>query len=151
MVLEWIPLLVTPVLQTIDMKVKVLVVESRLTLCDSMDCGLLGSSVHGILWARILEWVHSLLQGSSQSGDQTWVSCIAGRFFTMWATREAQDYRAGAEEFVSHMGLVRDQPFEVTWHQQGLTAESDDIVTRTRLGTSSFQLWFRKMSRSCSL
>ena len=57
MVLEWIPLLVTPVLQTIDMKVKVLVVESRLTLCDSMDCGLLGSSVHGILWARILEWV----------------------------------------------------------------------------------------------
>ena len=83
MVLEWIPLLVTPVLQTIDMKVKVLVVESRLTLCDSMDCGLLGSSVHGILWARILEWVHSLLQGSSQSGDQTWVSCIAGRFFTM--------------------------------------------------------------------
>ena len=86
--LEWIPLLVTPILQTIGMKVKVLVVESCLILCDSMDCNLLGSSVHGILQARILEWVHSHLQGSSQSGDRTRVSCIAGRFFTIWATRK---------------------------------------------------------------
>ena len=38
-------------------KVKVLVTQSCLTLCDSMDCNPLGSSVHGILQARTLEWV----------------------------------------------------------------------------------------------
>ena len=50
------------------------------TLCDPMDCSLPGSSVHGILQARILEWVAiPFSRGSSQSRDQTQVSCIAGR------------------------------------------------------------------------
>ena len=40
----------------LDMKVKVLVAQSCLTLCNPMDCSLPGSSVHGILQARILEW-----------------------------------------------------------------------------------------------
>ena len=49
------------------------------TLCDPMDCSPPGSSVHGILQARILEWVViSFSRGSSQHRDQTWVSCIAG-------------------------------------------------------------------------
>ena len=39
------------------MRVKVLVAQSCLTLCDPMDCNLIGSSVHGIFQARILEWV----------------------------------------------------------------------------------------------
>ena len=53
-----------------------------------MDCSLPGSSVHGILQARILEWVAMpFSRGSSRSKDWTWVSCIAGRFFTIWATR----------------------------------------------------------------
>ena len=47
--------------------------------------------VHGILQARILEWVaFPFSRGSSQPRDQTQVSCIVGRFFTVWATREAQ-------------------------------------------------------------
>ena len=55
-----------------------------------MDCSLLGSSVHGILQARILEWVAiSFSRGSSWSRNQTQVSSIAGRFFTNWAMREA--------------------------------------------------------------
>ena len=46
--------------------------------------------VHGILQARILEWVTvPFYRGSSQPRDQTQVSCIAGRFFTSWDTREA--------------------------------------------------------------
>ena len=54
------------------------------TLCDPMDCSLPGSSVHGILQARILEWVTiPFSRGSSQLRDQTQVSCIAGRFFTV--------------------------------------------------------------------
>ena len=53
-----------------------------------MDCGLPGSSVHGIFQARILKWVAIFFsKGSSWSSDQTQVSHIAGRFFTVWATR----------------------------------------------------------------
>ena len=49
-----------------------------------------GSFMHGILQARILEWVAiPFSRGSSQPRDSTWVSCISGRFFTVWATREA--------------------------------------------------------------
>ena len=51
--------------------------------CDPMDCSLPGSSVPGIFQARILEWVAiSFSRGSSPPRDQTWVSCIAGGFFT---------------------------------------------------------------------
>ena len=61
------------------------------TLCDPKDCSLPGSSVHGIFQARVLEWVAiSFSRGSSWTRDQTQVSCIAGRRFTLWATREAQ-------------------------------------------------------------
>ena len=67
-----------------------LVAHSCLTLCDPMDCSLPGSSVCGILQARVLEWVAiSFSRGSSQSRNWTQISCIAGRFFTIWATREA--------------------------------------------------------------
>ena len=57
-------------------------------LCNPMDCSLPGSSVHGILQARILEWV-PVSRGSFQPRDQTQISHIAGRIFTFWATREA--------------------------------------------------------------
>ena len=57
----------------------------RLALRDPMGCSLLGSSVHGILQARILEWVAiPFSRGSSWPRDWTWVSCIAGRFFAIW-------------------------------------------------------------------
>ena len=63
------------------MLVKVLVTQLCLSLCDPMDCSPPGSSVHGILQARTLEWVAiSFSRGSSWPRDWTWVSCIAGRF-----------------------------------------------------------------------
>ena len=66
------------------------VTQSCLTLCDPMDCGLSGSSVHGIFQSRVLEWiVISFSRGSSRPRNQTRVSRIAGRCFTVWATREA--------------------------------------------------------------
>ena len=71
---------------------KELLAQSYPALCDPMDCSLPGSSVHGILQARILEWVAiSSFRGSSRPRDQTQVSCIAGRFFTIWATKEAEE------------------------------------------------------------
>ena len=56
---------------------------SHMTLCDPMDYSPPGSSVHGVLQARTLEWVAiSFSRGSSLPRDQAWVSCIAGRFLT---------------------------------------------------------------------
>ena len=60
------------------------VAQSYLTLCDPMNYSLSGSSVHGILQARILEWVAMpFSRGSSQPRDRNQVSCIEGRFFTV--------------------------------------------------------------------
>ena len=60
------------------------VAQSCPTLGDSMDCSLPGSSIHGIFQARILEWVAiSFSSGSSQPRDQTLVSLISGRCFTL--------------------------------------------------------------------
>ena len=72
-------------------KWNVKVIESYLTLCDPMEY-----TVHVILRARILEWVaFPFSRGSSQPRDPTQISCIAGGFFTSWATREAQEYWSG--------------------------------------------------------
>ena len=68
-----------------SLKVKVKVIQLCPTLCDPMDF-----TIHGILQARILEWVaFPFSTSSSQPRDQTQVSHIAGRFFTSRATREA--------------------------------------------------------------
>ena len=65
------------------------VVQLCLTLCDPMDCSPPGSSVHGILQARILEWVAtSFSRGSFWLRDQTRVSCIDQQILYHWATRK---------------------------------------------------------------
>ena len=65
-------------------------------LYNPMDSSLPGSSVHGIFQARILEWVAiSFSRGSSQPRNRTHVSHIAGGFFAIWPTREAQEYWSG--------------------------------------------------------
>ena len=69
------------------------VAQSCLTLCEPVDCSLPGSSIHGILQARILEWVAiSFSRGSSPPRDWTQISHIAGRCFNLWVTREAPRY-----------------------------------------------------------
>ena len=66
-----------------------------------MDCSPPGSSIYGILQARILEWVAiSFSRGSSQLRNWTQASCVAGRFFTKWATREAP-----AKKLLNHVQL----------------------------------------------
>ena len=58
--------------------------------CNPMNYSPPGSSAHGILQTAILEWVTlPFSKGFSQPRDRTQVSHIAGRFFTIWATREA--------------------------------------------------------------
>ena len=72
---------------------------SCLTLCDSMNYSLSGSSVHGIITARILKWVAvSCSRGSFPSRDWTHVfcgSCIGRWILYHWTTREAQEYWGG--------------------------------------------------------
>ena len=69
------------------------VAQSGPTLCNPMDCGPPGSSVHGILQATILEWVAiSFSRGSSRPWDRTQVSHTAGRRFNLWATRDELCY-----------------------------------------------------------
>ena len=83
------------------------VAQLYLTLCDPMDCSPPGSSVHGILQARILEWVAiSFSRGSSLPRDLTQVSLIAGRRFNLWATRG-----------VTH------------WEERGLQIKTNQTVT----------------------
>ena len=68
---------------------KVLVTQSCLSLCDPIVCSPPASSVHGISQARILDWVDiPFPRVSSQPRDWTLVSCMAGRFFIIWATKE---------------------------------------------------------------
>ena len=70
----------------LKVKMNVKVAQSCPTLCNPMDY-----TVYGILQARILEWLaFPFSKGSSQPRDWTQVTCIAGRFFTSWATKEAQ-------------------------------------------------------------
>ena len=68
------------------------------------------SSVHGILQARILEWVAiPFSRGSSQPRDRTWVSCIAGRCFTIWTTRKnsLSTPKKGAGEIASGIEMLK--------------------------------------------
>ena len=67
------------------------VTQSCPTLCDPMDSSMPGFSVHGILQARILEWVAiPFSRGSSWPRDQTCISCIGRQILYHWATRRAQ-------------------------------------------------------------
>ena len=101
----------------ISMKVKVLVTQSCLTLWD-MDCSSPGNSVHGILQARTLEWIASpFSRGSSRPRVKTQVSRIAGRFFAVWATREAQ-YR--------YMNVHK---YLLEWQSQYLNPEPMFLIT----------------------
>ena len=82
---EWLYMPVSSVLAH-SLKQVVLVSQLCPTLCYPMDCSSPGSCVYGFLQARILEWVaFPFSNGSSWPRDRSWVSCIAGRFFTIWA------------------------------------------------------------------
>ena len=83
-----------------------------------------GSSVHGILQARIVEWVAILFsRGSFWLRDQTQVSCIAGRSFTIWAIRK--NYLC-----ISNLGVLR-------YYLWDRIAELDRVVVR-----SLSNVWF---------
>ena len=79
---------------------------SRRPRSDTKDCSPPGSSDHGSLQARILQWMAiPFSRGSSWPRDPTSISCIAGLFFTLWATREVQG-KVDGWEIVNAMLLL---------------------------------------------
>ena len=103
----------------------VLIAQLCLTLCNPKECSPPGSSIHGILQARVLEWVAiPFSRGSSLPRDWTRVFCIVGRFFTVWDTREAPNLvkmiscsiQGSAMEYVGNCSLLScGQLFATPW------------------------------------
>ena len=80
---------------------------SRVRLWDPMDC-----TIHGILQARILEWVaFPFSRGFSQPRDQTQVSRIASGFFTSWATGKPKNTGVGSLSLLQQIFLTQ----ELNW------------------------------------
>ena len=83
-----------------------------------MDCSLPGSSVHGIFQAIVLEWIAiSFSRGSSQLRDQTRVSRIVDRHFTIWATREVKEDIGMANKHVKRCStslIIREMQIKTT-------------------------------------
>ena len=120
------------------------------TLWDPMDCSLPCSSIHGIFQTRVLEWVAiSLSRESSQPRDQTRVSRVVGRSFTVWATREGKDkgnklpcfpLTSVSETFFSSVqSLSHVQLFATPWtaaHQVSLSiTNSQSLLKRMSIET----------------
>ena len=84
-----------------------------------MDGSLPGSSVQGILQARILEWVAiPFSRGSSWPMDWTRVSCIVGRFFTVfWATRGSLPNKYPAHEALPWRPLLQNSAWNIKWNE----------------------------------
>ena len=126
------------------------------TLCDPVDCSLSGSSVHGILQVRILEWVAiSFSRGSSWPRDWTQVSCIAGRCFNLWATREAPMLFTLIQTMVKVMKIM-ETSFKVPIHTllhsvpPNLQQATADPCLCWRLLDTHVQVWFSLLCAHCS-
>ena len=100
-------------------------------LCDPMGCSPPGSSVLGILQARTLEWVAvPFSRGSSWPRDWTCISCTAGRFFTIWATREALITEVSLADFL--LGFIS----HTHTHTQAHTHRHTHVCTHMRTHTA---------------
>ena len=125
-----------------ERKVNVLVAQLCQTLCDPMDCSPLGSSVHGLLQARMLEWVTiPFSRGLCLLGDQTCVSRIAGRFFIVWATRVAMKHLK-----VRVKPTLREEEMPDVWEEI-----VHDMVTAMLGGPTPFPLYYSYTSRYITL
>ena len=105
--------------------------QSCPTLSDPMDCSLPGSSLHGILQARILKWVAiSFSRLSSWPRDRTQVSHVAGRRFNLWVTREAFHAKMGTIKDRNSMDLTEAKDINKTWQEYIEELYKKDLKTQ---------------------
>ena len=124
----------------LNRKVKVLVSQLCLILCDPRDCSTPGSSAHGILQARILEWVAiSFSRGSSQPRDQTQVFCIAGRFFTNWATQKS----LGIKQRIGNKEGADFSTEMLHWKQSNKCENSGRWVLLEKKSKGDYSVWIK--------
>ena len=110
------------------------VVKDVIQLCPTL-CDPMAYTVHGILQARILEWVaFPFSRGSSQTCNRTQVSHIASRFFTSWATRYVYTV-----EYYSTREKNEIMPFAATW--MGLENILSDVSWRKTILYSIAYMW----------
>ena len=139
---QWNSKTLAPSKESYDKPVLYLVTQSCPTLCNPMDCRPPGSTVHGILPARILEWVALL-----QRRDQTQVSCTSGRFFTIWATREALDSILKSRDITlpTKVHIVKTMVYSSS-HVQMWELDHKEKVEQQRI--DGFELWcWRRLFR----
>ena len=124
-----------------------LVAKSCPTLCDPMGCSPLGSSVHGIPQASILEWVaSSFSRGSSQPRDGTHISCIARPILYCWATREAHLYLPPLESSALRASFCPSERQTLESHTR-FTARLPGVMFSRGYpgsGTAVYSLWVLK-------
>ena len=120
----------------------VLAAQSCLTLCNPTDCSPPGSSVRGILQARILQWVAIPFSGgSSWHRDGTWVSCTAGRFFTIWATGKSliDEWRNQTQYYLWHHIIILSHVKE--WSVDR-SCNMGETRKHAKWDTKGYVLWF---------
>ena len=133
-------------------KVKVKVAQSCLTHCDPMDY-----TVHGILQAKILEWVaYPFSSGSSQPRNWTRASCTAGRFFTNWAIREALQGELcitdGYKEFHSLAHLLHPTKLSHSIYRYVINTNSfQSVFLSSRLSFSKWKYFHSETIYACCI
>ena len=136
------------------------VAQSCLTLCDPMDFSPPDSTGHGDSPGKNTGMgCHALPQEeSSQPRDQTQVTCIVGRFFTVCATREAQEYWKGSLSLLqgifstqeSNLGLLYCRRILYQWSYRGNPTGTCCSVIYCCLVTESCPLWTLCDPKDCS-
>ena len=121
------------------------VTQSRPTLFDHMECSLLGSSVHGILQARIWEWAAiSSSRASSPPRDQTHVSFIAGKFFT---AESPCDIQSSKYYYLEHFRKDFPSPGINCWADES-KRHTESCTTSVRAQVSTVQFSHSVVSNS---
>ena len=119
-----------------------LAAQSRLTLWDPLDCSPPGSSVHGILQARRLEWVAiSSSRGSSRRRDQTCVSCTVGGFFTWWATGEGPQWHYYLPKITPQQSVLQNCTFPLSQQGYIITFNWVTVYNWQSLLDTDYSIW----------
>ena len=124
---------------------KVLVTQSCPTLCDPMDCSLAGSSVYGNSPDNNTGVDSIFYSRGSSRGDWTWVSCIAGRSFTIWATGKAHNTEVGCISFSRGSSWSRGQT-HISWVScnEGKFFTSEKPRKPSHRWVNKSQAWYAK-------